>query len=125
VLIDTSAWAEALRRRGDEATREAVRVSLTEGRAVTCPLVLLELWNGARGADEARMLRDIEAELDVVDIDHAVWSAATSLARACRAAGTTVPATDLLVAACAARHSLDLLHHDKHFDTIARVAARR
>jgi predicted nucleic acid-binding protein len=69
------------------------------------------------------MLRDLEGELEVVDIDDAVWSTARDLARACRSAGVTAPATDLLVAACAARHSLGLLHHDRHFDAIARVAA--
>lgn len=123
VLVDTSAWVEALRRRGHEATREAVGAALSEGRAVTCPMVILELWNGAQGASETRMLRDLEGELEVVDIDDTVWSTARDLARACRSAGVTAPATDLLVAACAARHSLGLLHHDRHFDAIARVAA--
>lgn len=124
-LIDTSAWIDALRRRGHAATREAVRSVLADGRAVTCPLVLLELWNGARGTAEARMLRDLEADIEVVPIDAAVWATATDLARGCRAAGVTVPATDLLVAACAARHSLELLHRDAHFDDIARVARPR
>ncbi len=50
-----------------------------------------------------------------------VWEAAVELARACRRKGVTLPATDLLIAACADYHSLGLLHHDRHFDEIARA----
>jgi predicted nucleic acid-binding protein len=57
-------------------------------------------------------------------IDEAVWSRARDLARRCSVAGLTVPATDLLIAACAERHGTRLEHADADFDAIARVSAR-
>lgn len=119
VLVDTSAWIDALRVDGDPEVRAAVREVTAEGAAVLCDMVRLELWVGARGDAEQRMIRDLEKELETVATPPEVWDAAVKMARACRSIGITVPATDLLVAACADHHDLDLLHHDTHFDQIS------
>ena len=47
-LVDTSSWIEQLRRGGDAAVRERVEALLMAGEAAWCPIVRLELWNGAR-----------------------------------------------------------------------------
>jgi hypothetical protein len=125
VLVDTSAWIDTLRRDGDPDIRSSVRTATVEGRAVLCDLVLLELWNGAHGASEQRLLRELERDLDKVATSSAVWEAASELARTCRKVGVSVPATDLLIAACAEHHGLELLHRDSHFDHIARARSRR
>jgi predicted nucleic acid-binding protein len=101
-----------------------VRELTEDGAAVLCDLVLLELWNGASRTEEARMLRDLERELDAVPTTDDVWRTARAMARACRRKGVSVPATDLLIAACAERHGLGLLHHDAHFDRITAATAR-
>lgn len=124
VLVDTSAWIDALRVDGDAAIREAVSRVTADGEAVLCDLVRLELWNSARGRSEIRMLVDLEAELECLPTTEEVWQGAIELARACRRRGWTVPATDLLVAACAEHHAADLLHHDSHFDQIARATRK-
>ena len=49
VLIDTSAWIDALRKDGDAEIRSSVRHITAEGRAVICDLIRIELWNGAAG----------------------------------------------------------------------------
>ena len=121
ILVDTSAWIDALRRDGNPAVRSSVRAATAEGRAVFCDLVLLELWNGAHGPGEQRVLRELERDLEKVPTPPAVWEAASELARACRKAGVTAPATDILIAACAEHHKLEILHHDAHFDYIARA----
>ena len=125
VLIDTSAWIEALRRTGDAATREAVRAAMVDGEARLCDLVLLELWNGARGNAEVAMLRQIEAEVATLPMNAEVWRAANGLARVLRSSGITVPATDIAIAACARHHGADLLHRDDDFDRIARASDKR
>lgn len=124
-LVDTSAWIDALRKDGDAETRRAVEALTRDGEAVLCEIVLLELWNGARGKTELAFIRDLEAELEIVPILPAVWQAAYTLARDCRAAGFTIPPTDLVVAACAEHHHVGLLHRDSHFDEIAAARARR
>ena len=118
VLVDSSAWVEALRRDGDPRIRTIVSELTREGRAVFCDLVRLELWNGVRGREEKKLLSELERELRVAETSEAVWGEARELARRCRASGVTVPATDLLIAACARVHGLELLHRDRHFDTI-------
>lgn len=121
ILVDTSAWIETLRRDGDPEVRASVRAATLEGRAVLCDLVLLELWNGAQGAAEQRLLRELAQDLEKVPTPPAVWEVAQELARTCRLAGVSAPATDLLIAACAEHHDLELLHRDGHFDLIARA----
>jgi len=123
-LIDTSAWIEALRVDGNPDVRAAVRDMTAEGDAVLCDMVLLELWNGGRGAAEHRMLRDLETELECVPTTEEVWRLAIETGRMCRTKGVTVPATDLLIYACASHHDLELMHVDDDFDKIA-VAAER
>ena len=118
VLIDSSVWVEVLRPGGDEALLREVRTLVAEGAAVFCDLVLLELWNGARGEAEQRYLASLEAELASLPTTAEVWNRSRELARTCRAAGVTVPATDLLIAASAAHHGAALLHRDRHFDQV-------
>jgi predicted nucleic acid-binding protein len=125
VLVDTSAWVEALRASGAAETREAVRRALSSGVAVLCDMVRLELWNGAGGDAERRMLRELESELESVPTTAEVWTGAVDLAGRCRAKGLTVPATDLLVIACAREHRLQLLHRDVHFDQVLAAAGAR
>lgn len=57
--------------------------------------------------------------LPSLPIDAAVWDRAATLASGARRRGITIPATDLLVAACARHHEVALLHHDRHFELIA------
>jgi predicted nucleic acid-binding protein len=118
VLVDTSAWIEALRPDGEDRTRHEVRSAVEEGVAVFCDLVLLELWLGARGEAERRYLTALERELECLPTTTEVWQRSRELARRCRRAGVTVPATDLLIASCAAHHDALLLHRDRHFDRI-------
>ena len=113
-LIDTSSWIEALRERGDPNTRQRVGLLLREGEAAWCDLVRLELWNGVRGGPEKRMLEALERDVILLPTTPAVWAAACTLAQRARARGLTVPATDLLIAATAATHGVELEHQDQH-----------
>ena len=117
-LIDTSAWIEALRRNGDAAIRARVQLLLAEDAARLCDPVRLELWNGARGDEERRALRDMEAKVPRLDINGAVWNSACDLAVKARSGGLTVPAIDLLILACAKHYGVALEHNDRHYDSL-------
>jgi predicted nucleic acid-binding protein len=123
-VVDTSAWVEALRVDGDAEARRRVAGLLTEGRACLTDMVVLELWNGARGEREKRELARLEAALPVLETSRAVWQLACDLARTCRSQGATVPMTDLLVYACSKHYEADLEQFDEHFDVIRRAAGR-
>jgi predicted nucleic acid-binding protein len=121
-LVDTSSWVEQLRRGGDATVRERLEALLVTGEAAWCPLVRLELWNGARGDRERMVLKEMEKEIPSLEIGSAVWDRAATLARLAHEQGITVPVTDLLVAACARQHGVSIEHHDSHFDLIATLA---
>lgn len=82
-------------------------------------MVRLELWNGAGGERERKVLREFERVVPELAITTDVWNEAFDMARRCRAAGVTVPASDLVIDACARFHGATLEHSDGDFDQIA------
>ena len=124
-LVDSSAWIEVLRPKGDEDTRRAVEDAVRAGDAVLCDMVLLELWAGAGGNHERAVIAGLEADLEILTIGKDVWREAFALARLCRAAGITVPASDLVIAACADHHGAEIVARDEHFGQIDTAQARR
>ena len=118
VLIDTSSWIHFLRPTGNAAARARVKAALQAGAACWCPVVRLELWDGAGGDREKRVLKEFERLLPELGITVEVWDTAYDLARRCRAAGITAPATDLLIIACCRYHGAQLEQSDSDFDRI-------
>jgi predicted nucleic acid-binding protein len=121
VLVDSSLWVHQLRRNGDPAKRARVNGLLERGEAAWCPVVRLELWRGVTNDAERRTLRRYEARLPDYEITAGAWERAIRLADRGRAAGVTVPLSDLLVFACAWTHGLELAHDDHHFDVLATI----
>jgi predicted nucleic acid-binding protein len=121
LLIDTSSWIHLLRPNGDPAVRTRVERALQGGEACWCPIVRLELWNGAGGEREKKALKDFERLLPELAIDDDVWRGAYEFARKARSAGVSIPATDLLIAACARRHDAELEHSDSDFTQLAKL----
>ena len=121
ILVDSSSWIHFLRPNGDPVVRSRVEAALTSGEACWCPLVRLELWNGAAGDRDRKSLRDFEDVLLELAIDDDVWAGAYELARRARGAGVSVPATDMLIAACARHHGADLETADSDFERLAEL----
>lgn len=121
ILLDTSVWIEGLRERGNPETRRRVHNYLQSGQACWMPMIRLELWNGARGEREKRALREFEQVLVELEVSAAVWEAASDLARRARGAGLTVPAADILIAACARHHGVEIEATDAHFAELAKL----
>ncbi len=120
-LIDTSAWVEALRTKGDEHTRMEVAALLESGNARLTEPVMLELWNGARGKAETGMLREIQGRVPLLRCNEAVFVLAYDFARRCRTRGLTVPSVDVLIFAVSRHYKAALLQRDAHFARIADV----
>ncbi|MBI5397351.1 MAG: PIN domain-containing protein [Verrucomicrobia bacterium] len=119
-LVDTSAWIEFLRNRESKAA-DRVEALLGDGEAGWCDLIATELWNGARGEKEKRTLQELEEAVTLFPLDSAAWQQARVLAQRCRQAGVTVPTVDVVIAACAFRHGLEIEHHDEHFEILWKV----
>lgn len=67
------------------------------------------------------MLREFERLIPELPTTAPVWDAAFELARRCRAAGITVPSTDVLIFACAEYHGAALEHVDEDFVRVRSV----
>lgn len=121
ILVDSSSWIHMLRPDGDAAVRDRVIRALDAGEAAWCSIIRLELWNGAGGDRDKKALKDFERLLPDLTIDEAVWNAAFELARRARSAAVSVPATDILIAACARHHRADLEHADSDFALLEKL----
>jgi predicted nucleic acid-binding protein len=117
-LVDTSSWIQYLRRDGEVEMKEKVRSLLLDGAAVLCPVVIMELWMGAGSKKDQDDLTDLSAVLRCLPMSEEVWECSFRLARICRAKGTPVPSSDLMIASCAFSHGVKTLAKDKHFETL-------
>jgi hypothetical protein len=121
LLVDTSAWIEVFRK----PARVDIRRLGELDAIVTCLPVIQEVLQGFRDEAAFRTAREAMGSLPVVEspLGASVFEEAVSLHRSARRAGLTVRSgVDCLIAACALRHSLTVVHVDRDFDLIARIA---
>ena len=118
VLVDTSAWVEALRSNGDQKISKRIKLLFEEGQACWNEMVLLELWNGANGTEEKVMIKEMKKNVHLLSITKNVWEKANEVACSLRSQGRTVPNTDIVIYATAAHYKVSLEHNDKHFDLL-------
>jgi predicted nucleic acid-binding protein len=124
VLVDTSVWIELFRK----APRTPFDQFVDFDDVVTCLPVVQEVLQGFRDERAFHLARDAMHALPVVEspLSREVFDEAVGFYRAARRAGLTVRSgVDCLIAACAVRHGLELLHHDRDYDVIARVSPLR
>lgn len=122
-LADTSALA----RLGHHAdVRAALEPLLREGQLAWCDVTLLEMGLTARNSDDHQGLGASLRALPTVSIEPSdfarAWEVQGSLAVRGRHRGVALP--DLLVAACAERLHLTVIHCDADFDLIASVTGQ-
>ena len=121
-LVDTSVWIEFFRPSGSIALFET-EVELEE--VVTCLPVVQEVLQGFDEQRAFSIAREAMLALPIVEtpLSWEVYERAVDLYRSARRAGVTVRSgVDCLIAACAIRNDLTVLHHDRDFDNLARVA---
>lgn len=124
ILVDTSVWIEVFRRSRPFDLEAAAEF----GDVVTCLLVIQEVLQGFREERAFRVARDALLAIPCVEspLPESVFLEAAGLYRSARRAGLTVRSSaDCLIAACALRHDLEVLHRDRDFAAIAQVAPLR
>ena len=118
-LVDTSVWIEFFREGGFPLD---AWVDFDE--VVTCPPVIQEVLQGFREERAFRTAKEAMLALPIVEspMGLEVYEHAAHLYRTVRGAGFTIRSgVDCLIAACAIRNGLDILHCDRDFDALARV----
>lgn len=98
------------------------------GEVVTCLPVIQEVLQGFRDERAFRTARESMLALPCIEspVRESVVLEAVGLYRSARRSGLTIrSSTDCLIAACAIRHDLEVLHRDRDFSAIAQVAPLR
>ncbi len=122
ILVDTSVWIETFRKRKPLCLEEIVEFD----EIVTCLPVIQEVLQGFRDEGAFRIARDamlalpiVESPLSIKVVEEAVW-----LYRTARRQGLTIRSSvDCLIAACALRHGLVVLHRDRDYPLLGKVSA--
>ncbi|MEB2345249.1 MAG: PIN domain-containing protein [Deltaproteobacteria bacterium] len=124
ILVDTSVWIEVLRR-----VRPLDLEALVDfDEVVTCLPVIQEVLQGFADERAYRLAREAMLALPIVEspLADATVLEAVALYRAARRAGRTVRSSvDCLIAACALRHDLEVLHRDRDYAALAAVSGLR
>lgn len=121
VLVDTSVWIEVFRR----PARVQLERIVTFDEVVTCLPVVQEVLQGFVDERAFKVAREAMLALPIVEspLPASAVDEAVGLYRAARRAGLTVRSgVDCLIAACAIRNGLTVLHHDRDYDALARVS---
>ncbi|HEY7474608.1 MAG TPA: PIN domain-containing protein [Vicinamibacterales bacterium] len=121
VLVDTSVWIEVFRK----PQRVRIEEHLEFDEIVTCLPIVQEVLQGFDREADFRRARDAMWALPIVEspLRPAIVDEAVDLYRRARRAGFTVRSgVDCLIAACALRHNLAVLHVDRDFTNLSRIS---
>lgn len=121
ILVDTSVWVEVFRR----PSRFRLEDHVDFDDVVTCLPVVQEVLQGFRDPFAFRKAREALLALPIVEspLTLEVYEEAVELYRTARRIGVTVrSSTDCLIATCALRNSLPVLHRDRDYEGLARAS---
>ena len=121
-LVDTSIWIDVFRRPSTIDLEKIVEFD----ELVTCLPIVQEVLQGFREEPAFRRAREAFGAMPTVEspLRRGVFEEAADLYRAARRSGITVRSSvDCLIAACALRHDLIVLHRDRDCPALARVSA--
>jgi predicted nucleic acid-binding protein len=121
-LVDTSVWIEVFRR----PSRFDLGSVADLDEVVTCLPVIQEVLQGFREEHAFRIAREAMFALPILEAPLAqeVFEEAAQLYRTARRSGVTVRSgVDCLIAACAIRHGVTVLHVDRDFTLLARMSS--
>ena len=123
VLVDTSVWSLALRRRRLTQAPETSELAelIREGRVSLLGPVRQELLSGIADEKQYTVLRDHLRAFPDVALDPGDYEEAATFFNRCRARGVQGSNTDFLICAAAARRQLGILTTDADFRHFAKL----
>jgi len=120
-LVDSSVWIRTFRKNQSLKIESVVDLETV----VTCLPVIQEVLQGFRDEHAFRIAREAMFSFPIVEspLHSDVFSEAVHLYRSARRQGYTIRSgIDCLIAACALRNGLTLLHTDRDYGFLARVS---
>jgi len=120
-LVDTSAWVLHFSK---SSSFNLLSICPPEARVLCLP-IYQELLQGIREESAYHSMSEILDAADFVEepLTRAVFREAVGLYRLARKQGITIRSSvDCLIAACAIRHSLTVIHFDRDYPKIASIS---
>ena len=117
ILPDTCAWIDFFRDR-QTPLAELLGDSLIRVEVVTCGVVLYELLQGIKNPREESTVQNALQALSHLEMTRALWISAGRLSAQLRAAGHTLPFSDVMIAAIALENGCAVLTVDRHFEVV-------
>lgn len=127
VLVDTSVWSLALRRRPDDLNqgqagmRRALTDLIADDRVVMIGPIRQELLSGVREGEVFNRLRERLRDFDDEPLTTDDFEVAAQSHNACRKAGVAGSAIDFLICAVAQRRQIAVFTTDRDFERYASV----
>ena len=122
VLVDTSVWSLAFRRRSPaHPSVDELRRLIVAGRAAIVGPIRQEVLSGIRDGSVFEDLRDRLSAFPDEPLTTADYERAAEFFNACRAKGLQGSNTDFLLCAVSVRHRMPLLTTDGDFPRYAKV----
>ena len=131
VLVDTSVWSLALRRKPGDLNAHERRLStalaelIREGRVQIVGVIRQELLSGIREAEKFEKLRDYLRAFDEPLLEIADYETAAEAHNRCRSRGITGSAIDFLICAVVLRREWQVFTVDSDFQAYSKVLAVR
>ena len=127
VIVDTSVWSLAFRRRAVVKTPEVVALVrlVEEGLVVLLGPVRQEVLSGIKHRDQFERLRERLAAFPDLELTSRDFETAAELCNLCIAKGVQAAHTDFLIAAAAITRGYAVLSADRDFENIARIVPVR
>ena len=131
VLVDTSVWSLALRRKREDLSPEEVRLTkalaelIEEGRAQIVGPIRQELLSGIRDEETFLALRRHLRAFDEPHLEADDYEEAARMNNQCRRRGVTGSGIDFLICAVAYRREWEIFTTDRDFTRYAKVLALR
>jgi predicted nucleic acid-binding protein len=131
VLVDTSVWSLALRRRPEHLSGSQQNLTqvlaelIREGRAQIIGPIRQELLSGIREQAQFTSVRDYLSAFPEPSLDAADYEEAASMNNRCRARGIAGSAIDFLLCAVAHRRGWFIFTTDRDFQHYATVLPLR
>lgn len=116
VLIDSNVYIQILRSGRDVGRSIDARYHETD--VVTCGIVRLEVLRGIVENRAKSWMDGVFSIMCCVSTDQHLWEEATELAWTLDRSGVTLPAQDIVIAACAMRAGAIVHTYDRHFTRI-------
>lgn len=91
---------------------------LEDWEFATCGMIVLEVCRGLREPAILQRYRERFGVMIYVPTTNSIWERATHLAWSLDRRGKTLPAQDLIIAACALHSGATVLTHDAHFQSV-------